>query len=222
MRRDYFTFVFLLCICVSLFYVCFAPLYFVYGKIVPRDFGIIETVGSWIFLVMVFLVLPVFAAVKKKFWLTAGLSVYGIVAAFPVWVLPSLADKLAGEDANIVTVAWGFLLKSIYGMAEAPFAPISRVLGDSLTEKLPRRIMPVAVILYVGIQVFRFYRNAYRQEQMDPVKAIDKTSIENSGTAAGAGPGTVRKAAIPEVLGTVISAPETPNQNQKKDDRPNK
>ncbi|MCR5049155.1 MAG: hypothetical protein K6A37_09385 [Saccharofermentans sp.] len=205
MRRDYFICVFLLCICVSLFYVCFLPLYFVYGEIVPREFGPVETAFSWIYLVLVFAVLPIYAAYKKKFWMSAGLAAYGVVAAFPVWVLPGMADKLSGEDASIVSVVWAFLLKSIYGMAEAPFAPITKVLGDTFVETLPRRIMPVALILYVGCQVFRFYRNAYRQEQLDPLKALDKTSIENNTT--GIGSKSVRKASMPEVLGTVITAP---------------
>ena len=203
MRRDYFICVFLLCICVSLFYVCFLPLYFVYGEIVPREFGPVETAFSWIYLVLVFAVLPIYAAYKKKFWMSAGLAAYGVVAAFPVWVLPGMADKLSGEDASIVSVVWAFLLKSIYGMAEAPFAPITKVLGDTFVETLPRRIMPVALILYVGCQVFRFYRNAYRQEQLDPLKALDKTSIENNTT--GIGSKSVRKASMPEVLGTVIT-----------------
>lgn len=205
MRRDYFICVFLLCICVSLFYVCFLPLYFVYGQIVPREFGPVETAFSWIYMILVFAVLPVYAAYKKKFWITAGLAAYGVVAAFPVWVLPGMADKLAGEDANIIAVVWAFLLKSVYGMAEAPFAPVTRVFGDSFTEVLPRRIMPVALIFYAGCQLFRFYRNAYRQEQLDPMKALDKTSIENNLT--GIGTKTVRKASMPEVLGTVITAP---------------
>lgn len=215
MRRDYFICVFLICICVSLFYVCFLPLYFVYGGIVPRPFGPLETAFSWIYLVLVFLVLPVYAAYKKKFWMTAGLAAYGIVAAFPVWVLPGMADKLAGEDASIVAVVWSFLLKSVYGMAEAPFAPITRAFGDAFTEVLPRRIMPVALVLYAGCQLYRFYRNAYRQEQLDPMKALDKTSIENN--LAGIGSKTVRKASMPEVLGTVITAPAPAAKEDKHD-----
>lgn len=205
MRRDYFICVFLLCICVSLFYVCFLPLYFIYGEIVPREFGPVETVFSWIFLVLVFLVLPVFAAYKKKFWMSAGLAAYGVLASIPVWILPGMADKLSGDDASIVSVVWAFLLKAIYGMVEAPFAPVTTVLGDSFVEALPRMIMPVALILYVGCQLFRFYRDAYRQEQLDPMKALDKTSIENNTT--GIGSKSVRKASMPEVLGTVITAP---------------
>ena len=215
MRRDYFICVFLLCICVSLFYVCFMPLYFVYGGVVPREFGPMETTFSWIYLILVFLVLPIYAAYKKKFWMAAGLAAYGIVAAFPVWVLPGMADKLAGEDASIVAVVWAFLLKSVYGMAEAPFAPITRAFGDSFVEVLPRRIMPVALIFYAGCQLFRFYRNAYRQEQLDPMKALDKTSIENNLT--GIGTKTVRKASMPEVLGTVITAPAPAAKEEKRE-----
>ena len=67
--------------------------------------------------------------------------------------------------------------------------------------------MPVALILYAGVQLFRFYRDAYKAEQLDPMKAIDKTSIEN-------GPRNVRTASIPEVLGTVISAPDASLRNK--------
>lgn len=209
MRRDYFACVFLLCVCVSLFYVCFKPLYFVYGSTVSREFGIIESLVSWIYLLLLFAVLPFYAAYKKKFWITAGLSVYGILASLPVWILPGLAPKLAGEDVSIVTVVWAFILRAIYGMVEAPFAAISRVFGDRFTEALPRWIMPVCLIVYFGSKVFRYYRNAYRVEQLDPAKTMDTTSIENSGTVGSIGAKPVRKAAIPEVLGTVISAPDT-------------
>ncbi|MCQ2515257.1 MAG: hypothetical protein MJ094_00155 [Saccharofermentans sp.] len=209
MRRDYFTCVFLLCICISLFYVCFLPLYFVYGGTVPRTFSWIEMLSSWIFLLLVFVVLPAYAAKKKKFWITAGLAAYGILASIPVWIMPSLVDKLAGEDASIIAVAEAYVLRFIYGMAEAPFAAITPVFGDSFAEALPRRIMPVVLIIHCGTQIFRFYRKAYIAEQRDPLKELDTTSRENSGKIAGA-VNNVRQPVMQEVIGTVISAPERP------------
>lgn len=207
MRRDYFIFVFLLCICVSLFYVFLFPLYFTYGVVVPREFGVLEKISSWICLLAVFGFLPVFAAVRRKFWITAGLACYGFLASVPSWLLPGMADKLSGSEANIIYVLWGFLLRCVYSMAEAPFAALTPFLGDFFAEKLPRRIMPAALLIYAVVQIFRFYRKAYIAEQLDPVKAIDHTSLENSETVAALKDRSVRKARMPEVLGTVISAP---------------
>jgi hypothetical protein len=208
MRRDYFICVFLLCICVSLFYVCFLPLYFIYGsEVVPREFGVLESIVSWVYILLIFIVLPVYAAYKKRFWISAGLAAYGVLASIPVWFLPKMADKLAGEEVTIISVVWAFLLKSVYGMAEAPFAALTPVLGNRFPEALPRWIMPIALLSYAALRVLRYYRNAYIAEQLDPAKALDTTSIESSGTVGSLSSKPVRKATMPEVLGTVISAP---------------
>ena len=62
----------------------------------------------------------------------------------------------------------------------------------------------MALISYIAFQLFRFYRDAYVAEQLDPASAIDKTARENSDAAD---PRKVRDARIPDILGTVISAP---------------
>lgn len=206
MRRDYFLCVFLLCLCVSLFFVLFTPLYFLYGEIVPRDFGGIETMMSWLFALMVFVAIPVYAAWRKKLWMAVGLASYSfVVGCLPAWILPGMADKLVGEDANIVSVVFGGFLKDTYSTVEAPFGPMSRALGDDFTESLPRKILPVVLIVYAVVQIFRFYKAAYEAEQVTPVSALDSTVKENNiqGVAG------VRESQTlpPEILGTVISAP---------------
>lgn len=213
MRRDYFLCVFLLCLCVSLFFVLFTPLYFIYGSVVPRDFGGIETMMSWLFATMVFVAIPVYAAWKKKLWMVVGLASYSfVVGCLPAWILPGMADKIVGEDANVVSVAFGGFLKDTYSTAEAPFGPMSRAFGDSFTESLPRKILPVVLVIYIAVQVFRFYKAAYKAEQVTPVSALDSTVKENNiqGVAG------VRESQTlpPEVLGTVISAPVAPAQGQ--------
>ena len=204
MRRDYFTCVFLGCICAALFFVYFTPSYFIYGGVTARPFGILETICAWIYALTVLVALPVYAAYKKKFWITAGLMAYGAFASLPLWFLPKLMSKLSGDDASIVAVIEGYLLKAIYRMATAPFGAISRAFGDKFSRMLPFRILPVALILYIGVQLFRFYRNAYVMEQLSPATAIDMTAKENAQPSEGR---KVRDARIPEVLGTVISAP---------------
>lgn len=213
MRRDYFTCVFLLCICISLFYVCFLPLYFVYGGTIPRAFSWFEILMSWIYLLLVFILLPAYAAKKKKFWITAGLACYGILASIPVWNMPSIMEKLSGEDASLLASLWAYVLRFIYGMVEAPFAAITPVFGNNFVEPLPRRIMPVVLIIYFGTQIYRFYHKAYVAEQLDPLKALDVTSKENNEKIKGAA-NNVRQPVMQEVIGTVISTPEKPVPQQ--------
>ena len=207
MRRDYFTCVFLACICASLFFVCFLPLYFTYDMIIPREFGGLEKFCGWLFALSVLLIIPVYAAYRKKFWITAGLAVYGAVCLLPTWILPGMAEKLGAEDVDIFTVIGGFVLKAIYGMAEAPFASLSTALGDDRARMLPMRILPVSLIIYAAFQIYRFYRNAYVAEQLDPASVVDKTAREHSTFTSP----EKKEQPKPEVLGTVISAPTRQN-----------
>lgn len=150
------------------------------------------------------LVFPFYAAYRKKLWITLGLASYGLLAVLPVWMLPSISAKLQGEDASLGASVSGFLLKGIYRMVNAPFAAISSSMGDKFALGISTKILPVALLSYIGFQLFRFYRDAYVAEQLDPASAIDKTAKENSDAND---PRKVRDARIPEVLGTVISAP---------------
>lgn len=208
MRRDYFICTFLLCICVSLFYVLFSPLYFVYGHIVVRDFGIMETIFAWIYFLFVFGVLPVYSAYTKKLWITAGLASYSFFCAcLPAWILPSMSASIGGTESNIFAVVTGFCLKSVYEMAEAPFAPLTMVFGDKFSESLSRKILFEVLFIYCVVQIYRFYRDAYLAEKLNPANAIDRTANEHKAKEHQ----NVRKAVkTPEVIGTVISAPAKP------------
>ena len=163
-----------------------------------------EKVCSWLFFAAVLLVFPIYAAWRKRLWITLGLASYGLLALLPSWILPGLAAKLSGEDAGVGASVEAFLLKSIYTMVNAPFAAMSAATGDKFALGLSTKILPVALITYIAFQLFRFYRDAYVAEQLDPASAIDKTAKENSDAAD---PRKVRDARIPDILGTVISAP---------------
>ena len=214
MRRDYFTCVFLGCIAASLFFVWLLPLYFTYGLVIPREFGTLETVAGFAFAAVVLIVIPVYAAWAKKLWITLGLAFYGIVPYLPIWFLPKITEKITTGNASVVSSLTGFLLKSIYGMVNAPFAPLSRYLGDEKASDLSLWILPVSLAVYMFFQLFRFYRDAYVAEQLDPQSVVDSTAKEN--TRQEDGPGRkAREAKVPEVLGTVISAPVTPKSPAK-------
>ena len=200
MRRDYFTCVFLLCICAALFFVCFEPLYYTYGLIVPREFSTAETVFSWVYTGAVFVVIPLYSAFRKRAWMAIGLASYGLLACLPTWILPGLADKVSGNDAGILDVGLNFILRCIYAMVNAPFASLSEPLGDDTASKLSLRILPVILIVYAVFQIFRFYRDAYLAERLDPTYGTDNAQAQSD-------PRKVRDAHIPDILGTVISAP---------------
>ena len=184
-------------------------------------FGVFEKVCSWLFFAAVLLIFPLYAAWRKRLWITLGLASYGLLAILPGSILPGLADKLSGENAGLGASVEAFLLKGIYTMVNAPFAAMSASTGDKFALGLSTKILPMALISYVAFQLFRFYRDAYVAEQLDPASAIDKTAKENSDAAD---PRKVRDARIPEVLGTVISAPasakKAPEQQPKQVRKP--
>ena len=198
MRRDYFTCVFLGLIAGALAFVFFSPLYFTFDGIVPRDFPILERFLSFLYALFFVVFLPFFAAFRKKEWVNWGLAAYGLMIYLPLWFYP--AEKLAMEDAGLTTKLGALVLRTIYNVMQAPFAALSRLIGDNAASKVVYWLLPVAIFWPILLRVIRFYRLAYLSEQLNPM------------TPDQASPKAARKPEIsgkPEVLGTVISAPVT-------------
>lgn len=194
MRRDYFTCVFLACIAGALAFVCFKPLYFIYGGIVPREFGMIETILSALYTVFFLVFIPLISAYRHKNWILVGLGFYGILAYIPLWFYPA-EELIAGESANITNVIGAMTLRGIYGMVNAPFAAMSTVVGNDMALSFSKWILPLAIIVPFLFKLVRFYNNAYAQEQLNPAESIRHSA-------------PVPAPAEPEILGTVISAPK--------------
>lgn len=198
MRRDYFTCVFLGLIAGALAFVFFSPLYFTYDGIVPRDFPVLERFLSLLYTLFFVFFLPFFAAFKKKEWINWGLAAYGFMIYLPLWFYP--AEKLAMEDAGIATKLGALVLRTVYNVMQAPFAALSKLIGDAAASKIVYWLLPIAIFWPILLRVIRFYRLAYLSEQLNPM------------TPDQASPKAARKPEIsgkPEVLGTVISAPVT-------------
>lgn len=198
MRRDYFTCVFLGLIAGALFFVCFKPLYFTYEVIVPRDFSILERLLSALYTIFFVLFLPCFAAFKKKEWINWGLACYGLMAYLPLWFYPTEAMAETG-DPSLFTSLGALSLRAIYAVVEAPFAALSKLMGDSAASKIAYWIMPIAILWPVLFRIIRFYRRAYLSEQLNPMPNDQTAPVTTA-------PEAPEK---PEVLGTVISAPVT-------------
>ena len=199
MRRDYFTCVFLGLIAGALTFVCFKPLYFTYAAVIPRDFSLMERLMSVLYTLFFIFFLPCFAAFKKKEWINWGLAAYGLMAYFPLWFYPS-AELIKGEDASIIHILGALVLRAIYAVMQAPFAALSRLIGDSGASRVVYWILPVSIIWPVIFRIVRFYRRAYLSEQLNPM------TQDQAAPAAAKTPEAPDK---PEVLGTVITAPVT-------------
>jgi len=196
LRRDYFTCVFLGLIAGALMFVCFAPLYFVYGGTVPRDFGLFERLMSLLYALFFVFFLPFFAAFRDKVWVNWGLAAYGVLIYLPKFFYPAEA-LISGNDPKFTKMLLAVLLRGIYGMMQAPFAALSPLVGDKAASALVYWILPMALIWPFVMKIFRFYRRAYLSEQLNPMPKV-KPAV----TTAHTGP-----AVKPEVLGTVITAP---------------
>lgn len=197
MRRDYFTCVFLGLIAGALMFVCFAPLYFVYGGgVIPREFSLFERLMSLLYAFFFIVFLPFFAAFRCKVWVNWGLAAYGILIYLPKYFYPAEA-LINGDDAKLTKMLLAVVLRGIYGMMQAPFAALSPLIGDKNASVLVYWILPMALVWPVVLKIARFYRRAYLSEQLNPMP-----KVKPAPAAAHSGP-----AVKPEVLGTVITAP---------------
>ena len=192
MRRDYFICVFLLLIAVALSFVCLLPVCYTYDGVIAREAGIIEKIASILFAVLTIIALPILTAVKKKFWAMLGNAAFGLLAFIPGMFLPGMAAKLAAPDVGIATTIKAFFLKAIYSMTYAPFVGLGSIVGDKAGQFFPKLILPLSLLTYGAVKLFRFYREAYIAERLAPVPTNDSPTVRT------------RK---PDILGTVISAP---------------
>lgn len=178
-------------------FVCFAPLYFVYGGTVPRDFGLFERLMSLLYALFFVLFLPFFAAYRDKVWINWGLASYGVMIYLVKYLYPA-EELITGDDASFPRMILAICLRGIYGMMQAPFAALSTLIGDKAASALVYWILPTALIWPLLLKVLRFYRRAYLSEQLNPMPKVQpKVSAAHSGPAV-----------KPEVLGTIITAPE--------------
>ena len=177
-------------------FVCFAPLYFVYGGTVPRDFSLFERLMSLLYAFFFIVFLPFFASFRTKVWVNWGLAAYGVLIYLPKFFYPA-ESLITGDDAKLTKLLLAVLLRGIYGMMQAPFAALSPLIGDKAASALVYWILPTALFWPLVMKIFRFYRRAYLSEQLNPMPKV-KPAV----TTAHTGP-----AVKPEVLGTVISAP---------------
>ena len=177
-------------------FVCFAPLYFTYSAVIPRDFSLFERMMSLLYAVFFVFFLPFFAALRSKVWINWGLAAYGVLIYLPVYLYPA-EELISGNDPSVTRMILAVFLRGIYGMMQAPFAALSSLIGDKAASSLVYWILPTALVWPFVFKVLRFYKRAYLSEQLNPMPKVKPApAVAHSGPAV-----------KPEVLGTVITAP---------------
>lgn len=200
MRRDYFTCVFLSMFAVALLFVAMVPLYFTIDGILLREIGTFEKVVSVAFVSAFLLIIPILAAIYKKIWMSFAIVAYGALALIPGYLMNHLAGPLAGEEASLVAIFQAFVAKAIYAVVHAPFAGTAVVFGNGFATWSLKAFLWIPIVIYVFVQLFRFYRRSYIAEQQS-------FEVQAQTRVAKIGMNSEMPASKPEVLGTIISAP---------------
>jgi hypothetical protein len=89
------------------------------------------------------------------------------MAYIPGWVLPhlTLAADSAKSQGLVSGILEGFFVK-MYELVNAPFAGVSLLVSEKSAASLSKWFLPILLISYAGVHLFRFYRNAYLAEQL--------------------------------------------------------
>lgn len=164
MKKDKALNVFLLFIWIGILFVDFFPVYFSPDKTYTRTVSVPERLLSMLYLLL-WAVLCVYSAWKKRFPLFAGGVLYSVLAYLPGWFLPGLSTSVL-KDPGAVNSSLKFLFEKLYELVNAPFTGISILFPESSSRGLAKALLPVLLISYAGTQLFRFYRNAYLAEQL--------------------------------------------------------
>ena len=91
-------------------------------------------------------------------------------------------------------------------MVNAPFAALSSLWGDDVAASLALWIFPVSVAVPFIFKAYRFYRDAYVAEQLNPASVVSAPSNSKFDRKEDTDE-EKKEEPKPEVLGTVISAP---------------
>lgn len=194
MKKDLVLDIFLSFSLMALLFLFFFPAYFVYGEIAFRSVGVAERIFSVIFVLFWFTLCALTAYTKKISMLIGGL-LFSIMAYIPEWVLSRLVTG-DPKQGSVVTSLFTSLFRRLYEWINAPMVGISMLFDPKKGPQLSKWLLPILLMVFVFVQLFRFYRDAYLAEQLrlDPTPSttayeMTRMSMENasSRTAKSAG-----------------------------------
>jgi len=166
MRKEKATNVFLFFVFQAMLFIWLFPIYFSVGKIHERTVTLPERMFSLVF-VLLWLALCVYSAWKKRLPLLVGGAMYSIMAYLPGWFLPGLAVTTDGvKNQGLVSSMLRLFFEKMYELVNAPLAGISLLVSQKASTSLSRYLLPILLLSYLSVHLFRFYRNAYLAEQL--------------------------------------------------------
>jgi len=166
MRREKAINTFLFFFLQAMLFVCLFPIYFSADQIHVRTVTLPERMLSLLFVFSWFF-LCAYSAWKKRLPLVVGASLYSIMAYIPGWILPHLTVAAgSAKPQGLVAGLLEMFFDKMYELVSAPLAGVSLLVSDKASANLSRWLLPVLLLSYGGMHVFRFYRNAYLAEQL--------------------------------------------------------
>lgn len=165
LRRDVIANVFLVFTYAALLFAFRFSVYFSYNQVLYRSVSNPERICS-VFFVLLWLAMCIYAAYFKNRYMLIGGVLYGFLAYIPGIVIPMLTTSASGTEPGLVSDLLVSFAKRIYELVNAPMVGISILFPPGKNTDLSKYLLPVLIFIYIGVQIFRFYRTAYLAEQL--------------------------------------------------------
>lgn len=179
MKKDLVLDIFLSFALMALLFLFFFPPYFEYGQIVYRSVGVPERIFSVIF-VLLWLALCALTAYAKKISMLIGGVLFSIMAYIPEWALSRLTTSANPKENSVVMSLITSLFRRLYEWINAPMVGISMLFEPQKGPQLSKWMLPILLGVFVMVQLFRFYRDAYLAEQLRLDTTPSTTAYEMS------------------------------------------
>ena len=114
-----------------------------------------------------------YTAWKKRTYLLIGGCVYAFLAYVPEYFLKNIEPKPGQEE--VMSFSESFL-RQMYNLIYAPFTGLSRFFDMKTAYDLTRRMLPMMLIVYAAVQLFRFYRNAYLAQKLQMYATVEASN----------------------------------------------
>ena len=201
MKRDIISDIVLLFSLIGLLFMFGNTPYLQYDAVVTRSISIYERMGSFFFIILMLFAIVV-CAWKKKLFVMIGCACYGLLAYLPGIFLPGIEKSIAKGGTSLLDTFASLFWHRIYEVVNAPFAGQIGIVSEKTAAGMSKWFLPMTVITYIVVQLYRFYRDAYVAEQMH---RSEMANLQHASLAKEIATPLRQQAAQP--LGTIVTAP---------------
>ena len=148
------------------------PVLMTYDGVYSREISSLQGFYSFMTLFL-WIGLAAYTAWKKRTHLLIGGCVYAVLAYVPEHFLKSIAEKPGKEEAMSFSESF---FRQMYNLIYAPFTGFIRYFDKETAYNLTRQMLPMMLIVYVAVQLFRFYRNAYLAQKLQMNATVEASN----------------------------------------------